>query len=1510
MRKFLCILVMIAASLWAYDYPMKPFTARHQITSSFGESRGNRFHNGVDILPRSVLSTDTCWLVYSIVSDTMRRWDPADTNNNGVYDINGNYWYLHLYNRVEDFTYCTAFVDTIGRIKTGPGLNHCHFIEMNSSDVYVNPLRASALSPFIDTASPIIESISLKRQGSGVHLSNDTLSDTVDIVVRVYDPRVDTTGAGAGRGMGIYRIQYEILDTLKNIIAGASNVYQFDSLPLNDVYARHDLVYHDSTVWNSGIFYYWATNAPFSDTANQYWNTKQHTNRQWYESPAESIEVAKFKDGYFYVMIKSWDICRPSTNPCDSETVMVHVDNFNPRVKIAYPTDHYHHIEKYEKEVWCTFSEAMDTATLIPANITIRSLVDTSYYYSIVNITFIDSLFKLVLEVDSFFFHDEVEVRLSDSIKDLAGKSVEQGGGGEKGVAYSWKFTVGVIKLTDNDIDDIRPDIYGDKIAWVEILSPDPLTSNTKLHDLTSHNTVTLNTTTGFHNWPIVWKDQVAWRQEFGSEPLCRDRIYYYDGNSTQLIVSEDLCRNQFDFDSCGIVMYSSVYSNYSVPDTIWVQYYEIGSGLLLLDEYTVRDDLSRDVNIDGDQIVWEHAEDASGSDGGEIIGSDEGVVLRYERGLRSGGETKRVRIPMDTNGGSRRTYVKDIYLRSYSGVSNLTGFMDTTINGMPSLSHGQSAWVSWIFGGSTLPRSVWMSDGASSRQLSGSLSSSYRIYWPTIENGDVVWHDWDWNTGQQRLHYYDGRQDNILAYGYALDEFAFSNWLVENDQAVWLQLTPSYNYNPTYYDGEQTVTLVDRGSSSYRIGVNDGLVVYDAWDGNDYEIYLYIGDTLFTPPALARNVRNEILETDDKEKQDARRMAEAASKNPGKAKSVDEADTQTREDTQVRVIWSPNSEPDLAGYNVYRSETAYTYGTIPYGTVLANDTIFLDTIPVVSTNYYVVTAFDDLNNESGFSNQTLADLTPDTIPPPPPENLAAACDSPYQQVSLVWSPVFEPEVSYRVYRADSSGGYTAPLAAVEDTVFADTTVVQGYTYYYVVTAVDTLSNESGYSNEDTILVPDITPPSPPTNLAAACDSPYQAVDLTWDSMPEPDVGLYRIYRADSSGGYSTPLGAVADSVLAYADSTIVQGMTYYYVVTAVDTCNNESDYSNEDTIFVPDITPPPPPANLVAAYDSLNHRVSLIWDSGTEPDLWLYRIYRSDTSGSYTLPYDSVYAPDTMFFDFTISSGMTYYYVVSAVDTNNNESVFSNEDSVTIPDTLPPSPPANLVALCDSPYQAVDLTWDSVPEPDVAVYRIYRSDTTGVYATPMDSVSASVTAYADSTITQGMRYYYVVTAVDTSRNESEYSNEDSVLVPDITPPAAPDNLVALYDSIYRAVELNWNAPPEPDLALHRIYRSGTSGHYTAPLDSVLEPITTYIDLAISFDTTYYYVVTAVDTCRNESEYSNEQMVVIPDTTPPSVPTNLAAVYDSMSQATSLSWIAPSDPDIELYRLYRSEISG
>jgi hypothetical protein len=75
--------------------------------------------------------------------------------------------------------------------------------------------------------------------------------------------------------------------------------------------------------------------------------------------------------------------------------------------------------------------------------------------------------------------------------------------------------------------------------------------------------------------------------------------------------------------------------------------------------------------------------------------------------------------------------------------------------------------------------------------------------------------------------------------------------------------------------------------------------------------------------------------------------------------------------------------------------------------------------------------------------------------------------------VDLSWS-ASTGAVGYNIYRGTVSGGpYTMINSSLDGTTaYTDSTVVSGQTYYYVATAVDGSSNESGYSNQATAIIP------------------------------------------------------------------------------------------------------------------------------------------------------------------------------------------------------------------------------------------------------------------------------------------------------------------------------------------------------------------------------------------------------------------------------------------------------
>jgi hypothetical protein len=74
----------------------------------------------------------------------------------------------------------------------------------------------------------------------------------------------------------------------------------------------------------------------------------------------------------------------------------------------------------------------------------------------------------------------------------------------------------------------------------------------------------------------------------------------------------------------------------------------------------------------------------------------------------------------------------------------------------------------------------------------------------------------------------------------------------------------------------------------------------------------------------------------------------------------------------------------------------------------------------------------------------------------------------------LSWVASKSTVVGYNVYRGTQSGGPYAQLnsSLITSTTFTDTSVEAGQTYFYVVTAVDSVNVESIYSNQASVTVP------------------------------------------------------------------------------------------------------------------------------------------------------------------------------------------------------------------------------------------------------------------------------------------------------------------------------------------------------------------------------------------------------------------------------------------------------
>jgi hypothetical protein len=79
------------------------------------------------------------------------------------------------------------------------------------------------------------------------------------------------------------------------------------------------------------------------------------------------------------------------------------------------------------------------------------------------------------------------------------------------------------------------------------------------------------------------------------------------------------------------------------------------------------------------------------------------------------------------------------------------------------------------------------------------------------------------------------------------------------------------------------------------------------------------------------------------------------------------------------------------------------------------------------------------------------------------------------------------------------------------------------------------------------------------------------------------------------------------------------------------------------------------------------NHSVSLSWSPSTSTVIG-YNSYSSTVSGGPYVKLNTAPVPTTTYTDTTVQSGLTYYYVVTAVDSTNAESTFSTEVPANIP--------------------------------------------------------------------------------------------------------------------------------------------------------------------------------------------------------------------------------------------------
>jgi len=181
--------------------------------------------------------------------------------------------------------------------------------------------------------------------------------------------------------------------------------------------------------------------------------------------------------------------------------------------------------------------------------------------------------------------------------------------------------------------------------------------------------------------------------------------------------------------------------------------------------------------------------------------------------------------------------------------------------------------------------------------------------------------------------------------------------------------------------------------------------------------------------------------------------------------------------------------------------------------------------------------------------------------------------------------------------------------------------------------------------------------PAPPTGLQAEDAGNGTSVILTWpDTHTEPDFAGYRIaVRPQGELFYNDVVDA--GYVNQFQLDSLTEGQLVYLSISAYDTGENES-------VFCPEISFTPsgvPAAPTGFETESQQTGIRLTWVPNTELDIDAYNIYRLAPGQTNPQLIQIVLHPDTTFFDNTVQPHNLYAYFLTAVDSLENESPFSD---------------------------------------------------------------------------------------------------------------------------------------------------------------------------------------------------------------------------------------------------------
>ena len=354
----------------------------------------------------------------------------------------------------------------------------------------------------------------------------------------------------------------------------------------------------------------------------------------------------------------------------------------------------------------------------------------------------------------------------------------------------------------------------------------------------------------------------------------------------------------------------------------------------------------------------------------------------------------------------------------------------------------------------------------------------------------------------------------------------------------------------------------------------------------------------------------------------------------------------------------------------------------------------------------------------------------------------------------------------FRIYYGTGSANYSSSIDVGNVTTYQVTGLAEGYTYYFVVTALDTSGNESSDSNEasKTIDTVDATPPVISGVYASNVTQTSAVVNWTTN---EASTSLVE-YGTTTSYGFSTTLDPKAETAHSVTLTGLSPSTVYNYRVKSTDASGNPSVSGNYTftTSDTPDTTPPV----ISGVYASNVTQTSAVVNWTTNEASTSQVEYGTTTSYGFSTTLDPASETAHSVSLTGLSPSTVYNYRVKSTDASGNPSVSGNNAFTTSekPDTT--APVISNVLVSNITASSVTVGW-TTDEPSTSQLDYGATSSYG-NTTALDAGLVTVHSVGISGLSGYTAYDFRVRSKDTLGNEALSSNyvfTTSNISPEIT---------------------------------------------------------------------------------------------------------------------------------------------